>query len=265
EGTLEEGATVSLPESHVTAVAFDLAYCWMLSAAARCMWSNLVELAKVAIYLKAPKLLSSVMQVFANNRTFEKVQELQIFSEACDDKQLCVIGDDMLQRISRSFLVIIGSKHFASFNIDAIEKLLGCNHLAVHNEIEVLYGALGWLACSYDQREVHLLRILATVRFEALPPLATLNMGLQLENLMPKTSDRMNLMSRLAIVDSLTRLQYEKAPRKRVIIIDPQCPYINSQNQLSVISFKHYIQSIDNSYTAFLKRIKDVKEENKEN
>ncbi|KAH8365804.1 hypothetical protein KR093_004632, partial [Drosophila rubida] len=231
KGDLAPGTTVILPVNKVSAVAFDFAYTWMLSAKALCFWAKLVELAQLAMYLQAPKLLNSVMQVFVNNRSFHKLQELHVFNEACA-KELHVISNVMLKRICKSFLVFVSVKPFESLNIAAMVHLLSSNDLAVHNEIEVLYAAIWWLICDYEQRRIHTYRLLTMVRFELLPPLCHLNIGQQLDDILPETAHRMSLMLRLATIDRQTRDQWSNAPagsmRKRVYIRDPQCPYLNN-------------------------------------
>ncbi|KAH8397531.1 hypothetical protein KR222_008955, partial [Zaprionus bogoriensis] len=255
------GSVMTLPEKKVTAAAFEVAYTWMITSDSNCPRGQLLDLLVAALHLRAPKLKISVFGALNDERFFSNLDALDCFIEA-SSKGLDEVSDLMLQRMGKSFLILIGTEEYRVLDIHDVCKYLSSDSLTVNSEIEVFYAALLWLLSDYEERKPYVRRIMKTVRFELMPSMVLLNFGERLHELMPESADQMAFLLQLAVISRQERAKQPKAntpPRNRNFIRDPQCPYLEYLDkrayQLSATMFRDYILMLQDNFDEFLVRI----------
>ncbi|XP_030567226.1 actin-binding protein IPP-like [Drosophila novamexicana] len=265
--TLRPGNNVSLPEDKVSADAFDIAYNWMINSNSNCQRGKLLDLLLAAQYLCATKLLQSVVGALNDERYFSNVDALSCYAEACS-KGIDSVAELMINRFGKLFLVLVSSEEYRELDVHELCSLLGSDLLGVHTEVEVFYAALMWVLTDYQERKMHLRRVLKMVRFELMPSLVLLNFGERLNELMPDAVDLMFFLLHLAVINSQARSSMPLAKdgmRHRIYIRDPKCPYLhlleNRTEELSATLFRDYIVSLEDDYEPFQARITEVIEE----
>ncbi|EDV96729.1 uncharacterized protein LOC6558225 [Drosophila grimshawi] len=261
--SIRRGITVfNLPKESISADVFDVAYTWMSSNVCYCPRSKFLDLFLAAQYLQAPQLRFNVLAALGEERYFSHLGALSCYAEATK-RNINDVANQMLINVGKYFLSLVGTEEYLDLGLEELCNLLKCDFLAVHSEVEVFYAAILWILWNYEQRKIHMRRVLKSLRLEQMPPLVLLNFGERLHEMMPETSDLMFYLLHLAVVIGQKRSNNSPMSQdplsSRAYIRDPECPYLHLLDErvteISVEMFTDYINTLPSIFEQFLMRL----------
>ncbi|XP_068152582.1 kelch-like protein 3 [Drosophila tropicalis] len=151
----------------VPAKGFELAYKWMrfreLPAA-----PAVAPMLQVAKKLKIDLLERDCWKLLSQRSVREKVA-MEVYMEA---RKLPLLNDlkaVMLSRLRAYFLGLVGHNSFLDLTVDELVEIISLDSIGVNSEIEVFLAVLRWLNHMPEQRQKHLRRTMAAVRFPYMP------------------------------------------------------------------------------------------------
>ncbi|XP_002134401.2 uncharacterized protein [Drosophila pseudoobscura] len=143
--------------------AFDKIYRWMHGECSVVQSFDLAVL-RGARFLAIPELLEQMWKLLEKKNP----TEYDAFEMLCKSRKVHEIEElhgMMVDRITKSTLVIFSSKQFLRLTETQVSLLLKSDRLAVNSEIEVLYSGLCWLRYKWPMRRGSVGKVLNSVRY----------------------------------------------------------------------------------------------------
>lgn len=156
---------IQLPDSHVSPIAFDKVYKWILEDSPTIERMYFVEVFKAAKYLKIEELVSQCMKIIDDQDLIGEREALSFYLEAIKFDEP-FLKDVMMKKFGTIFLTFVSSSEFLDLSFTNIQDLFKLNGIAVNSELDIFFAAILWLESDWKTRREHLIPLMSLVRFE---------------------------------------------------------------------------------------------------
>lgn len=162
---------IFLSEDHVPADIFPRIYEWIISESRTLQplqQDGILRMYRAAKYLEILELEKQCWTLMIDPHWLSEASAFEMYLEArkYEEEELKII---IIQRVCKSFLVLVTSKNFLELTHSEICHLLSLNSIGVHNEVEVLFAGLCWLDYDWQHRERYVPNIMRCIRFTLIP------------------------------------------------------------------------------------------------
>ncbi|XP_030379570.1 uncharacterized protein LOC115627850 [Scaptodrosophila lebanonensis] len=151
----------------VPAEGFRLVYEWMRFQV-RPTYDTVVPMLQVAKHLQVDILQDQCWDLLADESIREK-RGFHLYLQSKGMPALDDVRDLMLARLRFYFLPLVGHDDFLNLDVEDVVSLLKLDTIGVNSEVEVFFSVLRWLNKAPEQRQKHLRKLMACVRFCFLP------------------------------------------------------------------------------------------------
>lgn len=136
DDAVSPGDILSLPEEKISTKWFEVVYAWMTHNVIHCECSQILDLLEASEYLKCLELIHSIIDCLNDHNIFFDLIAFDCYKAAMH-KRMYVLAAQMLSRVGKCFLILVGTMDFREMSDSHCCLLLGLDALAVHSEIEV--------------------------------------------------------------------------------------------------------------------------------
>lgn len=166
---IKDDRTFCLPEKYVKCHLLVSIYDWMLSRKNIIEKDNVVELYIAIKFLQIKELEQELFVALDDKDFLIEIDAFMVYLRAKELKEP-FLTKMMINRVVKSFLIIVSTVNFENMSIDDVCKFLSLNTIAVHSEIEILYAGFRWLHHDWKARRKFSFRIIHCVRFLLFAP-----------------------------------------------------------------------------------------------
>lgn len=201
----------------ITANGFKMAYNWIRDPKPDMTFHGIVELYLAAEFLEINNLRDLAWNYMDDIERFNEVTAYFLYKKAKILKCKRVV-QLAVNRISKFFLVIVGSKDFLKFEFEEVRLFLKSSHIAVHCELEILFCGIRWINHDWKNRRKHFWDILMCVRYTMMCPIHLVGLTTTFLKHEPKTNLAILMLMDKELQDIITNAYHYVIRRQS----DPQ-------------------------------------------
>lgn len=154
----------------ITSNGFRMVYNWIRDPKPDMKFDGIVDLYLAAEFLEINNLRDLAWGYMDDVERFSEANAYFLYRKARILKCKKVV-QLTVKRISKFFLVIVGSKDYLEFDFDEVMLFLKSSYIAVHSELEVLFCGIRWINHDWKNRMKHFLDVVMCVRYTMMCPI----------------------------------------------------------------------------------------------